>query len=174
MANSTADKQKVFKGILIAWVLSALFIGVGYWLSKSYNLGSNFSSQEILSLTLIPPGLSLAAGIGWAARTRHFSQNIDGSAPEPGTPLDITLRYIQNTSEQVLLFFLMAICLWGAAPLFAHTILPVLGLWFLVARILFWVGYRRSPISRAIGFASTFHPTLLFLAIGSIAFLVHS
>lgn len=169
MSNTPQDKHTVFKGIAFAWILSAAFIGIGYSLSENYNWFSTYSLSEILSITLIPPSLALAVGIGWAARTRHFSQNIDGSAPERGTPLDITLRYIQNTAEQVLLFTLMTACLIGAAPDLAKRILPILGLWFLIARILFWAGYIRAPLKRAVGFASTFHPTLFFLILSILA-----
>lgn len=171
MAADTKDKLTVFKGIVTAWVISSAFIGIGYFLSVRFNWFAERSQTEILSIALLPATVSLVIGIGWAARTRHLRQNIDGSAPESGTTLDITLRYITNTTEQLLIFSLMAICLSGAAPEFSQSILPVLGTWFLVARILFWTGYIRSPLKRAVGFASTFHPTIVFLCIGGAALI---
>lgn len=171
MTNSPTDKLAVIQGIVFAWIFSAIFIGLGFWLSQTLDFFTNLTWQETLSLTLMPPSFSLAIGIGWAARTRHLKQNIDGSKPDNGTPLDITLRYIQNTSEQLLLFLVMAICLTGAAPNLARAILPVLGLWFFIARALFWIGYRRTPTRRAIGFAATFHPTLVFLLVSCLALL---
>lgn len=172
MSNSHTDKQKVLRGILIGWILSAIFIGTGFWFFTESQFDAKFTEWEMLSVTLFPPTLSLAAGIGWAARTRHFENNIDGSQPKAGSPLDITLRYIQNTSEQLLLFLLMTVCLYGAKPQFAQSILPVLGVWFFIARIMFWIGYRHKPVDRAIGFAATFHPTLIFLfiSLGLMAF----
>lgn len=171
MTTRTKDKLTVFKGILTAWVLSAAFIGAGYYLSRKFNWFADIPQVEILSLTLLPPAFALALGIGWAARTRHFGQNIDGSAPKENTPLDITLRYITNTTEQLILFALMVMCLSGATPTFAQGLLPILGVWFLLARLLFWFGYVRSPLKRAVGFASTFHPTIFFLCVSAIALL---
>ena len=172
MPNSPEDKRKVISGIILAWILSTAFLGLGGLISYKLDLFAARSLYEILALTFMPPALSLAAGIAWAARTRHFKQNIDGSAPSAGSPLDITLRYIQNTAEQTVLFILMVFCCLGAMPAFSQTMLPVLGIWFFIARMMFWVGYRQSPVSRAAGFAATFHPILFFLLISIAAFIL--
>lgn len=169
--NSRDDKISVFRGIVISWVLSALFIGGGYWLSKSEHWFSGLSADLILSLTFLPPSLALAAGIGWAARSRHLDGHIDGSKPKAGSALDINLRFIQNTVEQLLLFGLMVFCLRGALPDLAQSILPILGVWFLIARTMFWAGYLSSPVRRAVGFAATFHPTLVFLGLAAAGIL---
>ncbi|WP_083898919.1 MAPEG family protein [Robiginitomaculum antarcticum] len=171
MANTSSDKIKVLKGIFTAWILSAAFIGFGFWLSFSQDWFSTYSLYQVIAITLIPPSFSLVAGIAWAARTRHFEQNIDGSAPINGTPLDITLRYIRNTTEQVIIFTLASICLAASAPKEAASILPILGGWFLIARVLFWIGYKKSPLFRAIGFASTFHPTVIMLIVATLIIL---
>lgn len=168
MTNSTEEKKKVFKGIGTAWVLTSIFIGSGIWLSKRHDWFADYSGAQVLALALLPVALSLAIGIGWAARTRHFKQNINGSAPKTGTSLDITLRYIQNTLEQAVLFAFASFCLLVSSPDLAKTVLPVLGLWFFIARMMFWHGYRRAPLARAVGFASTFHPTLVILIYSAI------
>lgn len=168
LGNSRDDKITVFKGIMSAWVLSVIFIGSGFWFSKAGAWFSGVSGDHLLAITLFPPSLALAAGIGWAGRARHLEQNIDGSRPQNGTPLDINLRYITNTSEQLLLFVLMTFCLRSALPELAQAILPILGVWFLIARLMFWAGYLRAPLKRAVGFAATFHPTLFFLGVAAI------
>jgi hypothetical protein len=48
---------------------------------------------------------------------------------------------------------------WPHAP---HLI-PILVAWWMIARALFWIGYHRDPLHRAIGFAATFHPTVAVL-----------
>ncbi len=172
MTNTSSDKFKVLKGIITAWICSAAFIGIGCWLSISLGWFSKYTINEIVAITLIPPTFSLVAGIAWAARTRHFKQNIDGSAPLNGTALDITLRYISNTTEQVIIFTLATICLAISAPKLSTSLLPILGCWFLIARVLFWIGYKKSPLSRAVGFASTFHPIILMLITATIFLLL--
>lgn len=171
MENSTEDKVSVAKGIFTAWVFSIGFISCGYWLSRENHWFNPLSNDEILMLALLPSAFALLLGIGWAARTRHFNQNIDGSAPAPGTSLDITLRYIQNTLEQIVLFALASFCLMTSAPEVSRTVLPILGIWFFIARMMFWAGYKRGPLSRAIGFASTFHTTIAMLAVSTGALL---
>lgn len=172
MTNSADEKKKVFKGIGTAWILTSIFIGSGIWLSKRHDWFTDYSGAQVLALTLLPVALSLAIGIGWAARTRHFKQNIDGSAPETGTSLDITLRYIQNTLEQAVLFAFASFCVSVSSPDLAKIALPVIGLWFFLARMMFWYGYTRTPLARAAGFASTFHTTLAMLTLASIELLV--
>ena len=141
-------------GIVTAWIISFNFILSGQYLSRKHNWFGAYPDHQILALALLPAVFALAIGIGWAAKTRHFSQNIDGSPPAEGTPLDITLRYIQNTLEQLVLFAAACFCLHSSAPEISRTVLPILGLWFFIARMMFWFGYKRAPLSRAIGFAN--------------------
>ena len=169
MPNTPQDQKRVMSGIGFGGVSSLLFIGMGYWASRTFGWFGSLTEREIMAIALIPPALSLFVGIGWAARTRHLVQNIDGSLPKPGSSLDITLRYIRNTTEQLLLFCVTVFCFQTAMPNLARTILPILGIWFLIARIMFWLGYRRSPTARATGFAATFYPTIFFFGLGLFA-----
>ncbi len=164
---NTTEKRAVFLGILQAWILSLIFICVGVVITKKFALVQHWTLGKSISFAILCSGFALAAGIGWAARTRHFISNIDGSAPAEGSPLDITLRYISNTLEQSVLFAISCFAFGQAYPEFAQTLLPVMGIWFVIARLLFWFGYMRSPLKRAAGFAATFHPTLI-LAIAAL------
>lgn len=74
--------------------------------------------------------------------------------------MDLSLRYITNTTEQLLLFSIAAAIL---APDTATTLLPVMGVWFLLAGAASFVGYRIHPLARAAGFAATFHSTIALL-----------
>ena len=158
------EKLAVLKDILASWVISIIFISISYRASFHVKFFNELTSQKSCALALLLAALSLALGIGWAARTRHLKSNIDGSAPKFGEPLEITLRYVSNTYEQLLLFALACIALNFIAPETAVRLLPVMGLWFMIARIIFWAGYKTHPLKRAIGFAATFHPTLVLMA----------
>ena len=168
MINSSNDKQKVVLGIVSAWILSSIFLGAGWFIAYRLEFFLGLPLQKILGITFLPPALSLAIGIAWGARIRHVSQNIDGSPPELGSPLDIVLRYVQNTNEQVTLFIVMTFCFMASTPEVSKTILPILGIWFFIARLLFWAGYSRGNLKRAVGFAATFHPTLILLVVSLI------
>jgi len=105
--------------------------------------------------------LMLLIGIGSVARQRLFlSSAIDGSSPPSGSSLDINIRYIQNTSEQCLLMVISHATLATVISEASLKIIPILVMLFVIARALFWVGYHRSPLSRAVGFAATFYPTI--------------
>lgn len=159
--NAARDKRKVAIGILVAWLLALSFITAGLWIFQP----AKMTAQHALAFTLTCAALPLAAGIGWAARLRHFSSNIDGSKPTEGSALDITLRFVTNTSEQSLLLALAAIGFFISAPGLSSALLPVMGVWYMIARALFYIGYRLAPLWRSIGFAGSFHPTLALLVL---------
>lgn len=159
MATRSVQRRQVAGGIFVAWGLSGAFIGFGIWISNL--TGPLFQTpNDAVGFTIVVVALPLIFGIGWAARTRHFISNIDGSRPAEGSALDLTLRYVTNTVEQVVLFGMTAGCLALIDPNHAVVVLPVMGLWFAVARALFYFGYRRTPIARSVSFAATFHPTV--------------
>ncbi|KIT18062.1 MAPEG family protein [Jannaschia aquimarina] len=152
----------------MAW---ALFLVVVVPLLSLFRALSPVSPDDALAVALALPALCLAAGVGWAARLRFGGDSIDGTAPASGSGLDLTLRYVRNTTEQTVLFALASGALYLSAPLVAAWVLTPLAFWFAAMRIAFWVGYRRAPHLRALGFAGTFHPTvgLLLLSLAMIA-----
>ena len=164
MATSREDRISILKSIAVADVSSILFITLGFFLLKHTGLFQPVTHGKAVAFSLVIATYPLALGLLWAASTRFFVQNLDGSDPEPGTPLDITRRYLQNTLEQTVLFALAAIAFFFAAPEFSASLLPVMAVWFFIARALFWIGYRSAnTLNRAIGFAASFHPSLCLL-----------
>ena len=151
------------RGIVLSWVVAAAFILGGERAIRRAGWLDGISPERALAVALVVAAVALAAGIGGAAGLRQFGPDIDGGAPPSGSPLDITLRYVTNTTEQLVLFACAAIAFAHASPDAARTFLPVMGGWFLIARGLFWIGYLRDPVARATGFAGTFHPTLALL-----------
>lgn len=112
-----------------------------------------------IPLSLVAPGLVLAAMIGVLAARRYFDESIiDGTAFSIGSKADIDQRVLTNTIEQSVL----ALLLW---PLVSLTMgagaVIALGLSFALMRVLFWIGYHRAPQLRALGFAGTFYPTVM-------------
>ncbi len=110
---------------------------------------------------LLLPGFCLLVGIAIVANRRFFLPDaIDGSRTPESRTLEINLRYNQNTLEQTVL---AAIAWTGLALALPHdrlALIPALAILFVVARILFWIGYLIAPGARAVGFALTFYPTV--------------
>ncbi len=163
MTTTPQDRRAVFIGILCAWVLSAAFIGLGVSIGSQSGVMRDWTVFKALGFAVSLSGVPLVLGIAWAAQTRHFVSNVDGSRPATGSRLDILLRYVWNTTEQAVLFLIAAIGFGQAFPEFAPVFLPVMGCWFVIARLAFLFGYFFNPLARAFGFAATFHPTIALL-----------
>ena len=110
-------------------------------------------------LSIVAPGLVLAAMIGVLAARRFTDDMIIDGRPFPtGTAADIDQRVLTNTVEQGVL----ALLLWPLVSLtLGAGVVIALGLSFALMRVLFWVGYHSAPQLRALGFAGTFYPTVL-------------
>lgn len=171
MSTDRAQRFQVLGGIMFAWALSGAFIVASYWVGRSYALFAEWTATNAAAFAISTASITLIAGIGWAARTRHFVSNIDGSRPEPGSKLDLSLRYVSNTTEQLVLFALGCQSLAATNPGVAINLLPAMGVWFVVARSMFFVGYKIAPIWRSVGFAATFHPTIVLFALIFISFM---
>ena len=75
------------------------------------------------------------------------------------------LQNLNDLPEQIVL----SLALWPYVGLVlgAGTVL-LLGASFFVTRLLFWVGYHRSPPLRGLGFAAGFYPTITLLVVALI------
>jgi len=159
----TDNQRRVLVGMITAAVFSFAFIVLAY-LYLPLKLSAMTSVGERLSFALrcdLLAVLMLLLGIGVVARQRFFSTDaIDGSFADRGSSLDINVRYVQNTTEQCLLLIVGHLVLATVVSEVGLKMIPILVALFVFARLCFWIGYHRSPISRAFGFAATFYPTV--------------
>ena len=156
------DQMRVLAGVAAAATFSAVFFVVVFRLTE---------------IDLTPPGgidtawrleyalkcevfvaLCLLAGVARISTRRFFMA--DAISGDPSPALEIDRRYVQNTTEQVLLAIvahLALVCIVDANSLRAVAILAML---FVIGRATFWLGYHRSGPARAFGFGTTFYPTV--------------
>jgi hypothetical protein len=111
---------------------------------------------------LFLPGLTQLGGIlaagGWRA---GLAGAIDGTRTPENQSLEITLRYNQNTLEQLML---AAIAWAGVALAVARehlVVIPAMACLFALGRIAFWAGYLLHPQARAFGMVLTALPTVV-------------
>jgi hypothetical protein len=153
----------VFVGMAFAVVVLALL-----WMRGSTYLpfpvpdGDDAASRlAFVARWLLLPGFCLLIGIAVVANRRFFlPDSIDGTRTPENRAVEIGLRYNQNTLEQTAL---AAIAWTGLALALPHerlALIPALAVLFVVARVLFWIGYLIAPGARAVGFALTFYPTV--------------
>ena len=83
---------------------------------------------------------------------------------KPNSALDINTRFILNTFEQFMLYFIGNAGLALYCPLEEARTLIILTILFVLGRVLFWVGYHINQYVRAFGFGLTFYPTVVVYA----------
>ena len=157
------EQRSILVGMLAAALGSVAFVFIAFFyipipVAQLQTMGDRIAFALQWDCMAI---VMLLIGVGSVARQRFFlSSAINGSAPPPGSSLDINIRYIQNTGEQCLLLVIGHVTLATVIGEASLKIVPVLAILFVIARTLFWAGYHRSPLSRAVGFAATFYPTV--------------
>ena len=153
----TTSRRDVARGILFGWLASA----IGYVVLGAVVPG-NLSITVAAGIAVMALGVSLALGIVLGSMLREGNQ-----ATSEGRDIHLTLRYVTSTTEQVLLFLLAGTCLTLFAPEIAQNWLAEAGIWFLIARIMFAIGYAHDTVARSMGVTATFHPTLVLLALAA-------
>jgi hypothetical protein len=108
---------------------------------------------------LLPAGAVLLAMIAFIAGARPLWAATIGGSPT-AAELERHVRVQRNTLEQLALLALASV---GLATLLPHAelaLLPTLSLLFVLARLVYWVGYVRDEMHRTVGFVATFYPNL--------------
>ena len=107
----------------------------------------------------------LVAGVESVAHERLQSAAFDPLAGHETRRLQVNLRYLQNTLEQIIVF---AVGLFGLAAYLtdgsAMRAVPAVTIIWILNRFAFWIGYRIHPLYRAFGMASTMYLNIGLLA----------
>jgi len=124
------------------WLFAGLFFGIvklfWHWTPDAWSVGDRIALVIKDAVFAILPAV-LAICI--VAAQRLDPSMFVGRTPKPNSAVDINNRFILNTVEQFILYFI------GNAGLG-------------MGRVLFWVGYHYNPYVRAFGFGITFYPTV--------------
>ncbi len=162
-----SKQQQVKYGAAAAAVASAVFIYFGY---RFYP----FAGPELMSMAdrlafvfqcELFAMLMLLAGIGTIAKQRFQNKEaIDGATSNLPPAIELNLRYLQNTFEQFVLVVIAHLVLVTVIDSESVKIIPLLVCWWVIGRILFWLGYHQFPVGRAVGFGITFYPTVCVIA----------
>lgn len=159
-------QRQVAIAMFFAAIFSFIYIGIAYyWLpiDVAPSIDPQSRLQYVIRCDLFAI-LMLLLGIACVAKQRFFSPTaIGGDTLEADRSIVINIRYIQNTLEQCVLLFITHLALATIVPAETMKLIPILVSLFVIGRLLFWIGYHHSALSRAFGFATTFYPTAVCL-----------
>ena len=144
------------------WAIVIVWIGA--------SMASGTQGIEAIAIAMLLTGAPVALMILNVAFRRFFTKELlMGEQPEFDSPAGIDIRVLRNTVEQAVL----TLCVIPAAALFVSPDLAIiLGANFVVARIVYWIGYRISHLARIMGFAMGFYALLFAGALAGFNFFI--
>ena len=104
---------------------------------------------------LIFAALPLLIGIVTIANARFSSDAIDPTRHVESRAMEINGRFVDNTVQQLLLFSIATLALCTVLTPSGMRVIPAAVTVFVIARVVFWIGYRVRPIYRAPGMSAT-------------------
>lgn len=110
----------------------------------AYALGANVVAIVPFFIMLITVGNS-----------RFLSDAIDPMRHAETTSMEIDGRVAENTLQQNFVFLVVSLAVSTLVPLSYLQVVWACALWFVVARCIFWLGYRTNPLYRAPGMSGT-------------------
>lgn len=158
------QQRVVWRGIS-ALLFCLTFVLIGYYvIALPLPLFNTAESRLIFALRCqIFPVLMLFAGIVAVGNGRFSSAAINPLANAESEAMLIHLRYLSNTLEQFVLFFVGSLILSTFLDVYSIKLIPILTTLFVFGRIAFWIGYLKDPLDRAFGQGVTLYPTIAVL-----------
>ncbi|MBC8013813.1 MAG: hypothetical protein H7X74_07020 [Methyloceanibacter sp.] len=155
-------RQWPFIFVLVGnWLFAAAFFAlakfVWHWVPADWTLGDRIALViKDAVIAILPAVLAICI----VAAQRLDPSMWVGRTAKPNSALDINTRFILNTFEQFVAYFIGNAGMALYCPPEEARSLIILTSLFLLGRVLFWVGYHYNPYVRAFGFGLTFYPTV--------------
>ena len=109
------------------------------------------------------PFFAMIVAVGNA---RFLGEAIDPTRHKEDAAMEVNGRVADNTQQQLLLFVIGLLALSVSMPFARLSFVPALAITFVIARVIFWIGYRIHPLYRAPGFSSVAYMNLfMFIAV---------
>lgn len=109
------------------------------------------------SVIAVLPLFAMLVAVGNA---RFLSEAIDPTLGKESQNMVIDGRAADNTLQQFVCFLVGITAVSVSVPITWLSVVPALAITFVIARVVFWVGYRIHPLYRAPGFSSTAYMNL--------------
>jgi MAPEG family len=143
------------------WLFAIAFFAIAklfwHWVPDEWTVGHRL---ELVIKDAVVAAMPAVLAICIVAAQRLNPSMFVGRVPKPNSAVDINNRFILNTVEQFILYFIGNAGLALYCPPEEARTLIILTALFVLGRLLFWVGYHYNPYLRAFGFGLTFYPTV--------------
>ena len=165
LAHLNHQQKAVVGSAIVAVIFSTILTLIAYFLIP-WSLPILNTPEKRLIFTLrcqVFPALMLFAGIVAVSSCRFSSAAINPLVGSESPLMRVHLRYVRNTLEQFVLFFVASLALSTFLDSYNIKLIPILTVMFVLGRIAFWVGYVHDPMDRGLGMAVTLYPTVAIL-----------
>jgi hypothetical protein len=146
--------------ILLVWLLSTMIAAP----QIDDTPGDRIAYAARWAVVAALPFFFMVAAVGNA---RFKSEAIDPTLGKESPRMIVDGRVADNTLQQLVLFLVGLLGLAVTLPIERMSIVAAVSITFVIARAVFWFGYRIKPVYRAPGFSSTAYLNLgmLFAAL---------
>ncbi|HKX91381.1 MAG TPA: MAPEG family protein [Sphingomicrobium sp.] len=134
--------------ILLVWILSTMIPAPPI----VDNPGDRVAYAVRWAVVAALPFFFMVAAVGNA---RFKSEAIDPTLGKESPRMVVDGRVADNTLQQLVLFLVGLFGLAVTLPIERMSFVAAVSIAFVVARVVFWFGYRIKPVYRAPGFSST-------------------
>ena len=139
--------------VLLVWLLSSLIEAPSISDTAGDRIGY---ALRWLVVAVIP----LVAMLGAVGNARFLTEAIDPTLGKENQRMVVDGRVADNTLQQFVVFAIGLVALSVNLPTHSLSVVPATAITFVIARLVFWFGYRIHPLYRAPGFSSTFYLNL--------------
>jgi uncharacterized MAPEG superfamily protein len=151
----TRDQKIVATGAASGVVAMAVLVWV---LSRVISAPALSDASERFAYAL--PWAAVAAiplfmMLGAVGNARFLGEAIDPTLGKEDQKTLVNGRVADNTLQQFTIFVVALLALTVTLPSDGLSFVPATAITFVIARIVFWIGYRIHPLYRAPGFSST-------------------
>ncbi|KAJ8030503.1 hypothetical protein HOLleu_26946 [Holothuria leucospilota] len=172
----SAEGRRNQRHVRLSGISATVLTVVGSYLAIKYLPVPTPSTPSLINRLVFTIRLSffslipLEFGTVNVAYRRFHDMDNHGSNPikeKVDYGMAVAQRFLQNTLEQTVSHVIVQLVMCTVIPANYLPVLTVFTFWFLIGRLFFFLGYMKSPINRAFGFALTRISRIISIAMTS-------